>query len=121
MAMPGYKSYTATPQQSRGMAVASLVLGLVGLPALLLCGAGLPLAMVGLVLGVIAAVRNAGRGVAIAGICASIFTLVVGALAIFWLLAQAAECADQDRYPSDTDRQRCVEHEFPFAKTTATP
>lgn len=121
MTMPGYKSYTPLPQQSRGMAVASLVLGLLGLPALLLCGAGLILAMVGLVLGIIAAARNAGRGTAIAGICASLLTLVVGAVAIFWLLSQAAACADPDKYPSDADRQRCVEREFPFAQTTTAP
>ncbi|HEX2315044.1 MAG TPA: DUF4190 domain-containing protein [Thermomonospora sp.] len=122
MTVPGYQRHYAPVRPRRnGMAATSLVLGLVGLPALLLCGLGLPMALAGLVLGILAASRNAGRGLAIAGICASILTILVGALAIFWLLSQAAECADPDRYPSEADRQRCVEHEFPFARSGRTP
>ncbi|REE96939.1 hypothetical protein [Thermomonospora umbrina] len=123
MTVPGYQRHYAPVRPRRNaMAVTSLVLGLAGLPALLLCGLGLPMALVGLVLGIVAASRHTGgRAVAVGGICACLLTILVGAVAIFWLLSQAAECADPDRYPSDADRQRCVEREFPFAKTQQTP
>ncbi|TNY38210.1 DUF4190 domain-containing protein [Thermomonospora catenispora] len=122
MTVPGYRlHHTPVREQRSGMATASLVLGLIGLPALLLCGLGMVLALVGLVLGFVAASRNAGRGTALAGIVSCLVTLAVGAAGVFWLLSQAAECADPERYPTDADRQRCVEREFPFARSGATP
>ncbi|SEG73341.1 hypothetical protein SAMN04489712_11098 [Thermomonospora echinospora] len=123
MTVPGYQRHYAPVRQRRtGMAVTSLVLGLVGLPTLLLCGLGLPLAMAGLVLGVVAASRNTeGRGIALMGIGVSLVTLLVGALGLFWLLSNAAKCADPDRYPTDADRQHCIEREFPFARPQPTP
>jgi hypothetical protein len=122
MTVPGYQRHYAPVRPRRsGMAVTSLVLGLVGLPTLLLCGAGLPLAVTGLVLGVVAASRGNGRGIAVTGICVSLVTLVVGGLGLFWLLSNAAQCADTGRYPTDADRQRCIEQEFPFARTRPSP
>ncbi|WP_119726625.1 DUF4190 domain-containing protein [Thermomonospora amylolytica] len=122
MTVPGYQRHHAPVREQRsGMATASLVLGLIGLPALLLCGLGMVLALVGLVLGFVAASRRTGRGTAAAGIVSCLVTLVVGAAGLFWLLSQAAECADPDRYPTDADRERCIEREFPFARTGATP
>lgn len=122
MTVPGYqRHHTPVREPHSGMATASLALGLIGLPALLLCGLGMVLALVGLVLGVVAASRHTGRSMAVAGIVSCLVTLVVGAAGVFWLLSQAAECADPNRYPTDVDRQRCVEREFPFARTSATP
>lgn len=118
MSVPGYqRHYAPAPPRRNHMAMTSLVLGLVGLPALLLCGLGLVLAMAGLVLGIMAASRGTGRGLAIAGIGVCLVTLLVGALGIFWMLSKAAHCADPDRYPTDLDRQRCIEQEFPFARS----
>jgi hypothetical protein len=119
MTIPGYQSYTPTPQRSSGMAVASLVLGLVGLPALLLCGAGMLLGIAGLALGLIALSRGQRTRAAIGGVCASLLTLIVGSVAIVWLLNQAAECADRTKYPDDSARQQCIEREFPFADSSA--
>ncbi|MEU5876136.1 hypothetical protein [Spirillospora sp. NPDC047279] len=122
MTMPGYQTYSPpAPPERKGLAVTSLVLGLAGLPALLLCGLGLVLAVAGLVLGVIAAVRGAGRSLAVAGIVASAVTLVIGGIGIFFLLSKAAECADTARYPDETARRLCVEREFPFAQNAETP
>lgn len=121
MTMSGYQTFTPAPQRRSGLAVASLVLGLVGLPALALCGAGIVMALVGLVLGGVAMARSANRGLAAGGVAASAVTLVVGGAGIAWLLNQAAECADERRYPDDAAVQRCIEREFPFAKTGSTP
>ncbi|WP_433331824.1 hypothetical protein [Spirillospora sp. CA-294931] len=122
MSVPGYQSYSPpAPPERKGMAVASIVLGLVGLPALVLCGAGLALALAGLIIGIVAAVRGNGRGLAFAGIGCSLVTLAVGAAAAVWLLTKAAECGDEGRYPDESSRQRCVEREFPFTGRVGSP
>ncbi|MCP2337691.1 DUF4190 domain-containing protein [Actinomadura rupiterrae] len=122
MTMPGYQ--TRTPPRAperRGLATASLVLGLVGLPALLLCGAGLAAALVGLVLGAVAALRGQSRGLAVAGVVCCAVTLAVGAVSLVWLLSKAAQCADTSRYPDDYGRQRCIDREFPFTSGSHAP
>ncbi|WP_026412771.1 DUF4190 domain-containing protein [Actinomadura oligospora] len=123
MTMPGYQTRTpprGVPER-RGLATASLALGLAGLPGLLLCGAGLPAALIGLVLGVIALSRGTGRGLAIAGIVCSAVTLAVGTVSIIWLLSKAAECADTHRYPDDFARRQCIDRTFPFAEESHAP
>jgi type II secretory pathway pseudopilin PulG len=69
------------PQPRRGFAIASLVLGILGLPTIGLLGVG---AMVGIILGVVALVkaRNApaeygGRGLAVAGIALSVISILL--------------------------------------------
>ncbi|MFP3965813.1 DUF4190 domain-containing protein [Actinomadura fulvescens] len=122
MTMPGYQTYSPpAPPERKGLAVASLVLGVAGLPALMLCGVGLVLGVAGLILGVVAAVRGGGRNIAVMGIVCSVVTLVIGGVAIFFLLSKAAECADAGRYPDESARRLCVEREFPFARHTETP
>ncbi|RFU39968.1 hypothetical protein DZF91_19515 [Actinomadura logoneensis] len=125
MTMPGYQTPTPPPTASapgrHGLATASLVLGLAGLPGLLLCGLGLPAALVGLVLGIAAAARGTSRGLAIAGIVCSAVTLVIGAVSIIWLLSKAAECADRHRYPDVSTRRQCIDREFPFARSSGAP
>jgi len=118
MTMPGYQTFSPpTASTGRGgMAVASVVLGVVGLPALVLCGLGLPMALVGLVLGIIAATRGPRRGTAVAGVVCSTLTLAIGGVALFFLLTKAAECGDRNVYPDDAARRQCVEREFPFAE-----
>jgi hypothetical protein len=98
------------------------VLGIVGLPGLALCLLGLIPAVVGLVLGTVALVRGRSeRWPAVAGIVCSGIAVVVGALALAWLLSKAATCGDTSRYPDDASRQACVEHEFPFVRETPAP
>jgi len=122
MTMPGYQTYSPpAPPERKGLAVASLALGIIGLPALALCGAGMVVALVGFVLGVVSAVRGQSRTLALAGIVCSAATLVIGGVAIFFLLNKAAECADRNKYPDDTARRQCVEREFPFANSASTP
>ncbi|GAA4065805.1 MULTISPECIES: DUF4190 domain-containing protein [Actinomadura] len=118
MTMPGYQTFSppTAPSGRGGMAVASLVLGIAGLPALVLCGLGVPMALVGMVLGIIAAARGGRRATAVAGVVCSTLTLAIGGVAVFFLLTKAAECADEGRYPDDVARRQCVEREFPFAE-----
>src|SRR5687767_6068788 len=65
----------------RGLAIASLVLGILGLPTLGLVGVG---ALAGIVLGIVALVKASrapgeygGRGLAVAGIALSTISIVV--------------------------------------------
>jgi hypothetical protein len=118
MTMPGYRTYQAVPPTRRGMAVASLALGLAGIPALAVCGVGLVLALAGLALGVTALVRGGQRDLAVTGIVACVVTLVLGATVMIWLVSQAAKCGDSRAYPDRTARGRCIEREFPFVPTT---
>ncbi|RAY13640.1 hypothetical protein DPM19_18385 [Actinomadura craniellae] len=116
MSMSGYQIRSTAPTRRNGMAVASLALGLSGLPLLLFCGAGMIAALVGLVLGGLAVKRGPDRAMAVGGIVASLLTLAVGGAVLVWLLSQAAECADPVRYPDDAAKQECIEREFPFAQ-----
>jgi hypothetical protein len=118
MTMPGYRTYESASPKRRGLAVASLVLGLAGIPTLAICGLGLVLGLTGLALGVMALFRGTERELAIAGVVASAVTLVLGATAIIWLVSQAAKCGDSGAYPDASSRSRCIEREFPFARTT---
>lgn len=76
---------TQYPQTGGGMAIASLVLGLIGLGGWCIPIVGLPLTVIGLVLG-IKGLRSPNRGMAIAGIVlcslgllASVVNAAVGA------------------------------------------
>lgn len=116
MPMPGYlRAHEARPSKRHGLAVASLTLGLAGIPALAACGLGLLLGLAGLALGVTALVRGTDRDLAIAGVVASTVTLILGILMITWLVSRAAECGDTTEYPDEASRNRCIEREFPFA------
>ncbi|MDL4773813.1 DUF4190 domain-containing protein [Actinomadura xylanilytica] len=123
MTMPGYRTHTpSAPPERGGLAKASLVLGIIGLIGLALCLLGIVPAAVGVVLGIVSVRRGeGGRRTAGAGIAVSAVALVLGAVALFWLLDKAAQCGDESLYPDDAARQQCVEREFPFAKETATP
>ncbi len=70
-----YPSVMAPALDRRGQAIASLVLGLVGLLAWVFPLAGAPVTIIGLVLG-IKSLRSSGRGMAIAGIVLCIMGLV---------------------------------------------
>ena len=75
LAVPGGAPY-APPSQSSGKAVASLVLGLIGMLAWLFPLLGLPVNIVGLVLG-IQSLRTSRRSLAIAGLVLCIIGLTL--------------------------------------------
>lgn len=68
-------------QKSNGFAIASLVLGIVGLVSF--CAYQIYLPIVGLILGIISiAQKRAGKGMAVAGIIISSFSLVLSLLSV---------------------------------------
>ncbi|MEO3825678.1 DUF4190 domain-containing protein [Actinomadura sp. B10D3] len=118
MTLPGYRMYSPpAPPRKSTLARASQVLGIVGLVGLAACFAGLVPAIVGLILGTVSLVRrDPDRRPALVGVVCSGLAVVIGALALSWLLSKAAQCGDEARYPDDLSRRGCVEREFPFAQ-----
>ncbi|GAA2110199.1 hypothetical protein [Actinomadura alba] len=121
MTLPGYRTHEAAPPRGRGLAVASLALGLAGIPALAICGLGLLLGIAGLILGVTALIKGTERDLAIAGVVASAVALVLGTTVLVWLVSQAAKCGNSTDYPDARSRDRCIEREFPFVRSSGHP
>ena len=67
----------ASPQESNGKSVASLVLGIVGVIAWCLPILGLPVGVIGLIMGIQGYNRSNAKGMAMAGIVLSIICLVL--------------------------------------------
>src|SRR6266705_1062706 len=100
--MPGYRPYKPAPPRRRGLGVAALVLGVSAIPLAFMCGVGLLPGLAGLALGVVAAVRDQGRGQAIAGVVASVLALVIAGGVAYWMLSKAAKCG---RFPDSAARK----------------
>lgn len=74
------------PQGPNGLAIASLVLGIISIPTICCYGLGILLGIIGIVLGIVS--RKSGTkmsGMAIAGIILSAIGILFGIL--FWILA----------------------------------
>ncbi|MCG5217786.1 hypothetical protein [Streptosporangium sp. KLBMP 9127] len=94
------------PKQGGGLGTASLVLGIVSLFLLFLCGLGILTAIVGIILGIIAVVKNANKGRAWAGIILSALALILATIAIAWFYTNFSDCMN---LPTQELAQRCVE------------
>lgn len=101
---PPYGHPGAAPQGSNGLAVASMVVGIVSLA---LCAFLVP-AIVGLVLGVVALSQakngsSGGRGMAIAGVATSAVSLVLAV--VFIIIGMTADTSTDDQYGYYTQGQ----------------
>ncbi|WP_182907670.1 DUF4190 domain-containing protein [Microbispora sp. H13382] len=90
------------------------MLGICSLVLLLVCGVGTLVAVVGLVLGIVAIVRNSNRRRAVGGLVLSgltlVLALVIGVIFYTWFQTRhVGECFDRRLYPTQEDAQRCVE------------
>ena len=86
-----YQGYQASSYRTNGLAMASLTTSIVGIPLSFLCYLGLPLAIAGIVLGIVSLSQvnrtpQQGRGLAIAGIA-------IGSVTVTLLLASIAVLA----------------------------
>jgi hypothetical protein len=86
-----YQVYQASPYRTNGLAIASLITSIAGIPLSFLCYLGLPLAIAGIVLGIVSLSQvnrtpQQGRGLAIAGIA-------IGSITVTLLLASIAVLA----------------------------
>ncbi|MEV5749943.1 DUF4190 domain-containing protein [Actinoallomurus sp. NPDC052308] len=116
-----YPPIRETPPQRRGLGIAALVLGIAGLLTLALCGVGVILALVGLLIGIVAVVRRNGRGMAVAGVVLSALTLLIAIGFAVWFYGRIEPCADRTRYPTKADRDRCLQERVPFLKSSPAP
>lgn len=72
-----YQQPQPPQEEKKGMSIASMVLGIVGLIAWCLPILGLPMGIVGLILLGIVGIRKGGKGMAIAGIITSVITIIL--------------------------------------------
>ncbi|SRR6266571_2962722 len=77
----GYPAGAAVPQQSKGLAIASLVLGIIGVVTSWII-VGLPVSIVGFSLAIPAIRGKDGKGMAIAGLVLSIIGVVIAGVLI---------------------------------------
>ena len=101
---------TADPGQSNGLAVAGMVLGIIGLVTLCLYGLGAIPALIGLILSIKGKNRaketGVGGGMAIAGLVTSIIALVFGViLIVVFAAAIAAVFGMGDQMQREMQRQ----------------
>ena len=110
----------------KGLAIAALICGILGLITCWVPFLGLILAIVGVVLGIVALVKKSSKGMSIAGlICgglalvpAAIFSLVLGSLAAIFGGAinecinnpDSELCSVEYDYDDNTDRETCAEN-----------
>ena len=108
---PGRQPY-GPPRNSR-LAIASLILGIISLPMIIVGFIGSFVALVGLILGVIgiagATRKNLKRGIGIAGIVLSLLGLIGGGLVTTAALHAANSCKSISKNDT-TDYNNCVKH-----------
>jgi hypothetical protein len=83
-----YQQNAPVQNQSNGMAIGSLVCGIIGLLLSCCWYIGIPLSIAGLVLGILVLKnKKGGKGMAIAGIVLSSITIVIGIFAVIMFFA----------------------------------
>lgn len=115
----GYEPVPYRP--SRRLGTTALVLGIVAIVTLVLCGLGLLVAIAGLVVGIVAAAQNKGRGMAVGGIALSVLTMVIAAGAITWFSGRVQPCTKKRDYPTTQERNDCIQRRVPFIKSSPRP
>ncbi|MFB9893461.1 DUF4190 domain-containing protein [Planobispora takensis] len=96
------------PGRGGGLGTAALVLGIVSLVLLLACGIGALTAIVGVIIGIVAVVKNSNRGRAWVGLILSALTLIIAAVVLAWFANKVGDCLEM---PTELQRY-CVEQKF---------
>lgn len=112
----GYNGYQQGPVPGKGLAIASLVLGILGILTFWFFGLGGLLGLVGLVLGIIGLVkirksRRDSPALAIVGIVLSALALIGGAFmaAIFaWVMGSMGDCMQYAQQQDQTQMEQCI-------------
>lgn len=91
-----YQDYTANmsqyqppsqnegPNKANGIQIASLVLGIIGIPASCCYGIGLLFGIIGLILALVGNKQNKGSGIGIGGLVCSVIAIIFGILAAIY-------------------------------------
>jgi type IV secretory pathway VirB2 component (pilin) len=89
---PQAQTYRQKPEEERGLAIASMVLGIVGFVFSCCFALSLPLAVTGLILGIVSLVKGkGGKGMAIAGVILCGASMLVGLLVVIGFAVFASE------------------------------
>ncbi|MCW2603773.1 MAG: conserved rane protein of unknown function [Pseudonocardiales bacterium] len=113
---PGYPQQYAPPYfpptpARNGLATAAMVLGIISIPGALFSFFDLPIAIVGLILGIVAlkkskALHGIGHGAALAGVITSIIGLVLATIVSVYLVNRMQDCSTYEF--GSTDWSTCV-------------
>ncbi|MEU8267421.1 DUF4190 domain-containing protein [Sphaerisporangium sp. NPDC049002] len=110
--------WPAGGRRGGGLGTAALVLGIVSLFLLLICGVGVLTAIAGLIVGIMAVIRNSNKGRAIVGIVLSALTLILGIIGFTWFVNNFQECFT---LPTQAEAQQCVERKLGVNVQTPSP
>ncbi|MER6832077.1 DUF4190 domain-containing protein [Streptosporangium sp. NPDC000563] len=104
-----YPAYPDEERRSSGkLGTAALVLGIVAILSLVVCGFGVLVAVVGLIIGIVALAKRSAPGRAWVGIVLSLLTLVIAAVFLSWVYSKVGDCMN---LPPELQR-RCIEDRF---------
>ena len=105
---PGYQQpyggvppYFPSAPPRNGLATASMVLGIISIPGALFSFFDLPIAIVGLILGLVAlkkakVLRGVGHGAAVTGVVTSLIGLVLATIMSIYLINRISDCSDYE-------------------------
>lgn len=84
---PEMSAPTANP--NNGMAIGSLICGIVGILSCCCCGGGTIFGIVGIILAIVSRGKNGGKmsGLAIAGLICSILSIIAGIVGLIYIFA----------------------------------
>ncbi|MER5420404.1 hypothetical protein [Streptosporangium roseum] len=112
---PAYPGDDRSRQQGGGLGTTALVLGIVSLFLLVVCGLGALTAIIGLIIGIAAVVKNSNRGRAWVGIALSVLTLIIAVVVLSWFYSKVGDCLN---LPPEF-QQRCIQEKFGGQFTTS--
>lgn len=123
---PPYAGPYVAPPPTNGLAIASLVVSVIGL---VVCGLGLPLAVAGIVLGVVALRRVAtsgdrGRGLAIAGVTIGAVAAAMSLLLVVflvWVGGQPVDTGSRDTVRATLSNAALAQQRYRAANDTYAP
>lgn len=110
-APPGY----GAPRPRNGLAITSLVLGILGLATSWLTFPGIVLGILAVIFGGVGIARSrsdrvSNMGMAIAGLVAGLIAIVIGTLLLVYALQIASDCLDQyGQNPTDQELTQCIQ------------
>lgn len=111
MPTPPYNQYQPQPEQSKGMAITALILGILTVVFSLIPIIAVPLGVVAVILGVMSLRKNIGKGMSIAGITTgAVGVLISLAVFIFTFMAlQALNDAGEITLEFSDEIERSIE------------
>ncbi len=111
---PGY----GVRQPRNGLAITSMVLGIIGVATCWLTFPGIIFGILAMIFGGVGLARArtdrvSNKGMAIAGLVTGVLAVVIGSVLLYFTLRVASDCIDQyGQNPTDQELAQCVEDQL---------